>query len=63
MYKFSIVVFITASSSVEDKRVEELLSNKDVQSVLLDSDIQNFISLLRTDPEEAHRLAIIIHDM
>lgn len=46
---------MTAAASEEDKRVEELLLNKEVQSVLLDGDIQKFISLLKTDPEKAHR--------
>ena len=49
---------MAAAASEEDKRVEELLSYKDVQSVLLDGDIQNFISLLKTDSEKAHRLAL-----
>ena len=51
--------FVTAAASAEDRRSEELLSNRDVQSALLDSNVQNFISLLKTDPEKAHRLATI----
>ena len=50
--------FIAAPAHAEDKQVEELLSNEDVQSALLDSYVQNFISLLKKDPEKAHRLAM-----
>ena len=50
--------FIAAPACAEDKRVEELLSDEDVQSALLDSYVQNFISLLKKDPEKAHRLAM-----
>ena len=49
---------MAAAASEEDKRVEELL-NTEVQSVLLDSDIQKFISLLKTNSEKAHRLAVV----
>ena len=51
---------MAAAPCEEDKRVEELL-NREVQSVLLDGDIQKFISLLKTDPENAHRLAASQH--
>ena len=40
--------------------MEKLLSNAEVQSALLDTEIQNFISLLKSDPEKAHRLATVI---
>ena len=54
---------IAAPAHAEDKRVEELLSNEDVQSAMLDSYVQNFISLLKKDPEKAHRLAVLFYSL
>ena len=55
--------FLAVSACTEDKRVEELLSNEDIQSALVDSYVQSFISLLKKDPKKAHRLAVLFYSL
>ena len=55
--------FLAVSACTENKRVEELLSNEDLQSALVDSYVQSFISLLKKDPKKAHRLAVLFYSL
>ena len=52
---FHLTVFIVAPTSLEDKKIQDLLSNSDIQAALLDKDIQTLISLLKTEPDKAQR--------
>jgi len=52
---FHLAVFILGPTSLEDKKIQDLLSNSDIQAALLDKDIQTLISLLKTESDKAQR--------